>query len=240
MHVPVDSYIADRRVSCVFNLVQAAALALGALYALARSRAAVPVHVGSNMWMNQYLERDVDDHIARGFPSYCDNPMYNFRYDAYWDYSNITCRALPLSQMFVKSLTKGTVGITQGPCIFVCRSLSADRSSVFSLSLSVSLRLSPSLSVSLRLSPSLSVSLRLSPSLSVSLRLSPSLSVSLRLSPSLSVSLCLSPSLPVSLPPPLCNTLLSRTPRRSVFYHDHGAAPARHRVPGSRPAGCHR
>ena len=159
MHVPVDSYIADRRVSCVFNLVQAAALALGALYALARSRAAVPVHVGSNMWMNQYLERDVDDHIARGFPSYCDNPMYNFRYDAYWDYSNITCRALPLSQMFVKSLTKGTVGITQGPCIFVCRSLSADRSSVFSLSLSVSLRLSPSLPVPLRLSPSLSVSL---------------------------------------------------------------------------------
>ena len=70
MHVPVDSYIADKRVSCVFNLVQATAVALGVLYALARSRAAVDVHFGSNMWMNQYLEPDVDETIARGFPSY--------------------------------------------------------------------------------------------------------------------------------------------------------------------------
>ena len=104
MHVPVDSYIADKRVSCVFNLVQATAVALGVLYALARSRAAVDVHFGSNMWMNQYLEPDVDETIARGFPSYCNNPTHNFRYDAYWDYSNITCRVLPLSQLFVNLL----------------------------------------------------------------------------------------------------------------------------------------
>jgi hypothetical protein len=64
------------------------------------------------MWMNQYLEPDVDETIARGFPSYCNNPTHNFRYDAYWDYSNITCRVLPLSQLFVKSLTQGTYFVT--------------------------------------------------------------------------------------------------------------------------------
>ena len=113
VHVPVDSFIRDRNVSCCFNLVQMAAACLGLFYAIYRSRDAAPLAVSMNMWMNP-LEKVTQFSGVAGneFPTYCNNDAFDFRYDQAWDYSNITCQALPISQIFIKSLSQGVYFIS--------------------------------------------------------------------------------------------------------------------------------
>jgi hypothetical protein len=109
VHVPVDSFITDKRVSCCFNILQLFAAATGFIYTVYRSRLAAPFTISSNMWMNPVEKLTKFGAAAENqFPSYCQNKEFDFRYDEDWDYSNITCRALPMSKMFFKSLTEGS------------------------------------------------------------------------------------------------------------------------------------
>ena len=108
VYAPVNSFIADKRVSACYNVVQLLAVLLGILYTSYRSRQAAPFDFGSNMWMDPLDEKTISTATDGKIPPYCSNPRYNFTYDPGWQYNNITCRVLPSSQTFIKSLTEGT------------------------------------------------------------------------------------------------------------------------------------
>ena len=111
--VPVTAFITDPRIVICYNLTFYFTLMVSIclfIFLLKGWLSFLRVEAVGNMWLDNAPADMTSTPLAT--PIYCDNKDWDFYYDKYWTYKNISCKEVGSNEVFTKTLSVGVFWLT--------------------------------------------------------------------------------------------------------------------------------